>query len=109
MLRQEIKLRADLLEKVKCTKKTSTIRKGAKPYRVDLTTMLIDPNNYNNRADIFINSIRIMNWEEISVSDSIVESEGYETIEELRAAIVSIYGVITGNTIFTVVDFNIVL
>lgn len=109
MLRQEIKLKSELIDKVKNCTKTSTIRKGLKPYRTDLCTILIDQYNYGNKVDISINSISIMTLDEIMSDDMLIKTEGCSTSRELRDVLSSIYGVLTMDTIFTVVNFNMII
>ena len=109
MLRQEIKLKAELIKKVMKCEKTCTTRKGVKDYRIDLSTTLHNPKNYNNKVDIEIQSIRIMTALEATNDAGIIKAEGYSTRNEFELALRSIYPDIQSSDMVTVVDFRMLI
>lgn len=88
---KQIKLRKELLDKVRTGAKRSSIRRGIKDYTVG-PARLVNPDDASDFVDIFILGVNLYTWKGIQEDDTLCSPEGYASPQELQEALIKIYG-----------------
>jgi len=97
-----IKLQPQLLSLVLDGLKRATTRKGLKDYILG-PARLINSENKEDILNIYIRKLETIRFKHID--DDLAKIENYECAEDLKSALVGIYGTIDDNEEMTIVDF----
>ena len=108
MLRQEIKLKGELFQKVLTGEKTCTTRLGVKDYRLDLCTHFVDPKDHSRIIDIEPYIIMVMPFQQAIEDHEIYQNEGYTNRIDYEDAVRNCYENIKSTDMVTVVKYMIV-
>jgi hypothetical protein len=101
---KELKIDPKLIPAVLNGKKRATIRKGRLDIQMLQKCWFVDSSNLDNKIHIFIRDVKFIKLKD--VSKSMLDKEGYETLEELFSVLASYYPDITLNTEVTYVEFS---
>ena len=98
---QEIKLNKELIPRVFNGSKRATTRKGVKKYH--LGEVWFTSGNGDKIGPYKIDKLEIVEWDDLS--SELARIEGYQNVEELKDALIEIYG---GENIFQSDEFTVV-
>lgn len=92
------------LAQVKSKEKTATLRDGLRDYKLGPAT-LVNSNNNRDVVHIEITTLKLIKLNDID--ETMLKRQGYETIEDLRKSLKSVYPELTDESVLTHIEFDV--